>query len=256
MKSRLKKNLQHGKSTIGSWITLGDVAIAEIMARAGFDWLTVDLEHSQISLSQAGDLIRTIDLMGLEALVRLTSNNPNQIKRVMDAGAHGIIVPNIKSAEDVNNAFAAMRYQPLGKRGVGLGRAQHYGAAFEKYFDWQSDDTVLIVQIEDLDAVTNLKEILCQPGVDGFMIGPYDLSCSMGIAGGFDDPKFLEVMEQIISVGKSCNVPAGIHIVEPSLKELELRIDQGFTFLVYSVETRMLDTACRTATKKFGEIVN
>ena len=256
MKLRLKTNLQSGNPTIGSWLTLGNADIAEVMARSGFDWLTVDLEHSHISLSQAGDLIRTIDLMGLEALVRLTSNNPDQIKRVMDAGAHGIIVPNVKCAQDVEIAFEATRYQPLGKRGVGLGRAQHYGAAFGKYFDWQSNGAVLIVQIEDIEAVENLSEILSQPGVDGFMVGPYDLSCSMGMPGKFGHESFLKIMEEIIEAGQSYNVPAGIHIVEPDLVELALRVKQGFKFLVYSVDSRMVDNACRTANKFFSDLVS
>ena len=104
----LKQKLRSGQSTIGCWITLGNVAIAEIMARAGFDWLTVDLEHSVISIDMAGDLIRVIDLCGVAPLVRLTSNHPDQIKRVMDAGAHGIIVPMVNSAGEAERAVAAV----------------------------------------------------------------------------------------------------------------------------------------------------
>src|SRR3990167_5583095 len=124
MKNTLKRRLHAKEPTIGSWITLGHTAIAEIMARAGFDWLVVDLEHSTISIEQAGELIRVIDLCGVAPLVRLTSNHPDQIKRVMDAGAHGIIVPMVNSADDAARAVAATSYFPKGIRGVGLARAQ------------------------------------------------------------------------------------------------------------------------------------
>jgi 2-dehydro-3-deoxyglucarate aldolase len=120
----LKQKLKNKDLTVGSWITLGNTSIAEILANAGYDWLVVDLEHTTISLEQAGELIRTIELAGVSPLVRLTNNDENQIKRVMDAGAHGIVVPMVKSADDAKYAVAATRYPPLGNRGVGLARAQ------------------------------------------------------------------------------------------------------------------------------------
>ena len=144
----LKHKLQSNHLTIGSWITLGHTAIAEIFAKAGYDWLVVDLEHSTISIEQAGELIRVIDLSGVAPLVRLTSNEPNQIKRVMDAGAHGIVVPMVNSPDDAVRAVEATRYAPKGVRGVGLARAQKYGAAFQEYLGWQKDGPVVIVQIE------------------------------------------------------------------------------------------------------------
>ena len=119
----------------------------------GFDWLVVDLEHTTISIDQAGELIRTIDLAGCAPLVRLTSNNSDQIKRVMDAGAHGIVVPMVNSVEDVKNAIASTRYAPDGTRGVGLARAQGYGPKFSEYLHWQKDSAVVIPQIEHKNAL-------------------------------------------------------------------------------------------------------
>jgi 2-dehydro-3-deoxyglucarate aldolase len=120
----LKQRLRNKELTIGSWITLGNTSVAEILSNAGYDWLVVDLEHSTISLEQAGELIRTIELAGVSSLVRLTSNDGNQIKRVMDAGAEGIVVPMVNNVDDAKFAVAATRYPPLGSRGVGLARAQ------------------------------------------------------------------------------------------------------------------------------------
>ena len=241
----LKDKLQAGRLTLGSWITLGHPAIAEIFAGAGFDWLVVDMEHTTISMEQAGDLIRVIDLSGVAPLVRLTSNDPNQIKRIMDAGAHGIVVPMVNSRQKAEAAVAATRYAPTGVRGVGLARAQKYGAAFQEYLAWQKNGPVVIVQIEHKSALTVLEDIFTVKGVDGFIIGPYDLSCSMGIPGEFEHPEFLDAMETIRSAGQQLEIPGGIHVVEPDKDRLEMAIKDGYRFIAYSVDIRMLDVSAR-----------
>lgn len=253
-KKSLRDKLHTKTLTVGSWITLGHPAIAEIMARAGFDWLVVDLEHSIISIDTAGDLIRIIDLCGVAPLVRLTSNDPNQIKRVMDAGAHGIVVPMVNTPADAIKAVAATRYAPRGIRGVGLARAQGYGANFKEYLQWQSDGPVVIVQIEHKDAVNHLDEILAVPGVDGFIIGPYDLSSSMGIPGQFENAEFVSTMKRIRETGQKLSSPAGLHIVEPDLLQVEQSVREGYTFIAYSVDIRMLDVSVRQGISKLKEI--
>ncbi len=250
----LRNKINSRVLTIGSWITLGHPAIAEIMAKAGFDWLVVDLEHSVISIDVAGDLIRTIDLCGVAPLVRLTSNDPNQIKRVMDAGAHGIVVPMVNTPAEAAQAVAATRYAPKGTRGVGLARAQGYGVNFQDYLNWQNDGPVVIVQIEHKEAVGRMEEILAVPGVDGFIIGPYDLSCSMGTPGQFEQPEFISAMTHIRETGKRLGCPAGLHIVEPDLQQLEQTIHEGYTFIAYSVDIRMLDVSARQGIAKTKEI--
>ncbi len=241
----LKDKLRSGDVCLGSWITLGHSGIAEIMCNAGFDWLVVDLEHSTISIDQSAELIRTIDLAGCAPLVRLTSNNPDQIKRVMDAGAHGVVVPMVNNVDDVKSALASTRYPPEGSRGVGLARAQGYGPQFSEYLRWQSKSSILITQIEHKDALDCLEEILSVPGVDGFIIGPYDLSCSMGMPGNFEHPEFKEAMDYILKTALDIGVPAGLHIVEPDLERLREVIESGYRFIAYSVDVRMLDTTAR-----------
>ena len=232
--------------TIGSWIQIGHPAIAEIMASAGFDWLAVDLEHSVISLREAEELIRVIDLKGIVPLVRLSSNNPEQIKRVMDAGAHGVIVPMVCSPEQARCAVSAVKYPPKGIRSIGLARAQGYGPRFKDYFEWQYEHSLVIVQIEHIDAVDNLESILSVEGVDAYIVGPYDLSGSLGIPGDFTNQKYLEAVEKIRQVGQEYGIPGGVHIVEPDPAQLRHRIEEGHIFLAYGVDTRMLDVACRT----------
>jgi len=241
----LKAKLKGGQLCLGTWVTLRDTSIAEIFANAGYDWIAVDLEHSTISIEQAGELIRTIDLAGASPLVRLTSNDSSLIKRVMDAGAHGIVIPNVNSPDDAKAAVAATRYAPSGHRGVGLARAQRYGPGFKDYLEWQQEGPIVIVQIEHQAALGHLEEIFTTPGVDGFMIGPYDLSCSMGMPGEFDRPEFASALRKILHTGINVRCPAGIHIVEPNPELLRKVIDEGYRFIAYSVDVRMLDVSAR-----------
>jgi 2-dehydro-3-deoxyglucarate aldolase len=242
----LKQKIINRDITIGSWITIGNNAIAEILANADFDWLVVDLEHTTISLDQAGELIRTIELTGVSSLVRLTSNDENQIKRIMDAGAQGIVVPMVKSANDAISAIAATRYPPLGNRGVGLARAQQYGSSFKEYLAWQSDI--------NSGPVDNLREILSVDGVDAFIIGPYDLSCSMGIPGEFENPKFIQTLERIIKISSELDAVSGLHVVEPDKEKLNEAIKAGHKFIAYSVDIRMLDVAARNGLDEYRRI--
>ena len=239
---------------VGSWITLAHPAIAEIMANAGFDWLAVDMEHSVITIREAEELIRTISSVGVVPLVRLTSHNSDQIKRIMDAGAHGIIVPMVKSANDVLKAVEALKYPPIGRRSIGLARAHGYGTKFQEYVNWEKTGSTLIIQVEHIDAVEGLDEILSIGAVDGYIVGPYDLTSSMGIPGQFDHPKFLTVMEQIQSVAKKRNVTGGIHVIEPNPSQLEQHIREGFRFIAYSLDVRMLDVTCRTGLDHIRDI--
>ena len=250
----LRNKIKSRSLTLGSWITLGHPAIAETLAKAGFEWLVIDLEHSVISIDVAGDLIRVIDLCGVAPLVRMTSNDRNQIKRVLDAGAHGIIVPMVNTPEEARQAVAATRYAPNGSRGVGLARAQGYGVDFQEYLQWQADGPVVIVQIEHIDAIDQFEEILKVPGVDGFMIGPYDLSCSLGIPGQFEHADYLNALTRIRETGQRLGYPAGLHIVEPDPQALEQTISEGYTFIAYSVDFRMLDVSARQGIAKLKEM--
>ena len=245
----LKSKLKNNELTIGTWLSLAHPAIAEIMLKAGFDWVTIDLEHSVITIREAEEMIRIIDLGGSVPLVRLSSNDSVQIKRIMDAGARGVIVPMINSREEMEHAVAAIHYPGKGMRGVGLARAQGYGTTFHENLDWLKNEVVVIAQIEHINAVENIEAILSCNDVDGYIIGPYDLSASMGLHGQFEHPDFVNALKKIREVGTEKRKSGGLHIVEPDPKELKARIEQGFLFLAYSVDFRMLDVACRAGIK-------
>jgi|TARA_B110000261_G_scaffold159290_1_gene196944 2-keto-3-deoxy-L-rhamnonate aldolase RhmA len=244
-KSEFIKSISSKGYSIGSWLSTDSLDITEIMSNAGFEWLVVDLEHSSTSINKAAEMIRIIDLSGKIPLVRLTSNNPDQIKRVMDSGAHGIIIPNINTSEQAISAVKSTRYAPTGNRGVGLARAQAYGAKFKEYLRWQKKSPIVIVQIEDIKAISNLDKIFSIEEVDGFIIGPYDLSCSMGIPGEFNNSKFKKVLNEILSAGKRNKCFPGIHIVEPDKKMLKKSIADGYQLIAYSVDIRMIDVMAR-----------
>jgi 2-dehydro-3-deoxyglucarate aldolase len=245
MSDSLKAKIRAGQPTVGSWITIGHPAVAEILARAGFDWLVVDMEHSSLSLGQAGELIRTIDLCGVAALVRLTSNDADQIKRIMDAGACGVVVPMVNTAEAAARAVASVHYPPRGFRGVGLGRAQRYGAGFRDYVSWLETDAVVVVQIEHYTAVANIDAILGVDGVDAFIIGPYDLSCSLGVSGQLEHPRVLEAIAAVRAAGVKAMKPGGTHLVEPEPDRLGRALAEGHKFIPYGVDFRFLDCGAR-----------
>lgn len=245
MKDVLKAKLKKRTITIGSWITLAHPSIAEIMVQSGFDWLVVDMEHSAITLSQAHELIRVISLCGVTPLVRIGENDPTLIKKVMDAGSHGVIVPMVNSREDAEKAVNSVKYPPYGRRGVGLSRAQGYGFDFPGYKRWLQKNSIVIVQIEHIDAIHNLEEILGVPGVDGSIIGPYDLSGSLGKPGEFDHP---EVKTAIVEYEKCCKKmkkPMGFHIVYPDIRKTNLYITKGYAFLAVGLDSIYLGQKCR-----------
>ena len=186
----LKEKLNTNTLTIGSWVTIGHQSIIEIMATAGFEWLTIDMEHSVIGLETAQHLIAHIQKHDMKALVRVSKNEEVIIKRIMDAGADGVIVPMVNSKADAEKAVNYVKYPPQGKRGVGLARAQGYGTKFEEYKTWLNDESIVIAQIEHIDAVNDIENILTTDGIDGIIVGPYDLISSMGFPGDFERDEF------------------------------------------------------------------
>jgi len=246
-KYRPFRSIIQKQTTIGSWITIANPAIAEIMARAGFDWLVLDMEHSAMDISDAEAMIRTIDLCGVNPLVRVTENDSGHIKRAMDSGAYGVIVPMVNSPEEARQAVAAMNYAPKGTRGMGLARAQGYSLDIKEYQEFLAHESALIVQIEHIDAVKRLDDILAVPGVHGFFVGPYDLSASMNIPGEFDHPDFKSAMN---TIGKLTHkYLAGFHVVPPNTKMVDQRIGEGFRFVAYSTDFLLLGENCRKDVK-------
>jgi 2-dehydro-3-deoxyglucarate aldolase len=242
------------KYSIGSWITLNNPSIAEIMADADFDWLCVDMEHSVTDYSQAQQLIATIQSKGIKAYVRVGENNNRIIKRILDAGADGIIVPMVNSKEDAIKAINSIKYPPIGKRGVGLARAQNYGFGFDNYKDNIADDIKIIVQIEHFEAINNLDDILSLKEIDGTFIGPYDLSGSMGKPGKYNDSDVKAVINKYEITAKKYNKLIGYHVIEPDYKLVEEKIKSGYNFIAFSLDTYFLGSIIRNQLEKIKNI--
>jgi 2-dehydro-3-deoxyglucarate aldolase len=234
----LKKKLLNNELTIGSWVTIGHPSIVEVLSSASFDWLTIDLEHTTIDYSTAQVLISTIQANNMSALVRVSKNDEVYIKRVLDAGADGVIIPMVNNAEDAKKAVEYVKYPPEGKRGVGLYRAQQYGLnnGFNNYKKWLVESVVIIAQIEHIEAVNNIEEIISTPGIDGVIIGPYDLSGSMGFPGEFDKPEVKTAIDKVIAACKKKNFPAGFHVIDPTAEKLQEKINDGYRFLAFSTD--------------------
>ncbi len=249
-----KQNIKNQSTLLGTWLTIASPSIAEMACLAGFDWVAIDLEHSPISIDQAQELIRVIDLMGKTPFVRLSNNDPVLIKRVMDSGAHGVIVPMIITLDDVKAAHSAMHYPPIGTRGVGLARAQKYGADFNGYWNWVKEESVLIIQIEHKDALDHLDEIFSSGLIDGYIIGPYDLSASLGIAGQFAHPEMISTLIKIEQKADQYKIAKGIHLFEAIESDLQKYYAAKYQIIAYGVDFRMIDKHFRQAKISFDLI--
>lgn len=248
----LKQKLKNNELTLGSWIMMGNTMSVEVMALAGFEWLVVDIEHTSIGLETTQMLITTIQANGIKALVRVSKNEEVVIKKVLDMGADGIIVPMVCTEEEALQAVEYAKYPPVGKRGVGLYRAQKYGKGFEEYKKWVNEELVIIAQIEHIDAVANIDEIIKVEGIDGTIIGPYDLSGSMGYPGEFEREDVKEAVQKVLDRCKEHNIPSGFHVVDTEPEKLNLKIEQGCTFLAYGIDYFFMRDAAINGIKKIN----
>lgn len=235
-KSKLKNNLINKNITIGSWLTIPSQEIIELFSKFNFEWLTIDMEHASISIESVINLIGHIQGNGMQALVRVSKNEEVIIKRVLDAGADGIIVPMINSKDDALKAIDYSKYPPLGKRGVGLNRAHGYGKDFDKYLQWVDNEIVIIAQIEHIDGVNNLDEILEVNHIDGILVGPYDLSASMGFPGQYSRKEVLNALNHVEKTTKKSKKSLGFHVIESDHNYVKEKIKKGFNLIAYSMD--------------------
>jgi len=215
-KNRVKELWREGKAAIGTWLVLGSPITAEIIAHMEFDWVVVDTEHGSIDIGTTQSIIQAISATDTVPIVRVPWNDPMLIKRALDAGAYGLVIPMVNSREEAIRAVKAARYPPAGIRSYGGPRARLYGGL--DYFEHANEEIALIVQIEHIDAVNRIDEILSAEGVDAFFIGPSDLAISMGLKPGMDqtDPRHVEAVSKVLASGKKHGVPGGIHVGSPS----------------------------------------
>jgi len=236
---KIRSRLQTGGRSVGSWMQIPNASIAEIMGRAGFDWVATDMEHGAIGHHQLPDLYRALELGGTLPLARIAEGKPRDCKQALDAGAGGVIVPMVETAAQLATVRDACRWPPAGSRGVAFSRANLFGKNFESYRE-EAQAPLLVAMIESATSVNNIDEILAVSGLDAILIGPYDLSASLGVTAQFDHPDFLAAMNKILDHAIRANVAPGLHVVAPSKAELKGRIAEGYRFLAYSIDAVML----------------
>lgn len=247
MKNKFRKALLERKLTLGAWMQIGHPAVAEIFARAGFDWICVDLEHGAIELETMTNIFRTLDAFDTVPVARLPFNDPVWIHRSLDAGARALIIPMVKTAAEAENAINEAKYPPRGVRGFGYSRANMHGMDFDNYIKTANDEIAMIMQIEHKDAMGNLEEIVNVDGVDGLFIGPLDLSGSMGITGQMKAPEMISALEKYRSVASGANMSFGMHIVRPDKGNIKESIEQGYTMIALGLDNVFLDEASKKA---------
>lgn len=252
LQNKVKRALAAGRSSLGSWVMIGHQASAEILAGVGFDWITVDMEHTSIGYETLPVLLAAIRGRGPEAFVRVEANDPTVIKRVLDCGAGGIIVPQVNSASEAEAAVRAARYPPAGFRGVSLGRASDYGDNFDDYFRSINDEVLVVAQIEHYAAVDAVEDIVAVEGLDAVFLGPYDLSGSMGIVGQFDHPRMREARRRVLEAGRKAGKAVGIHEVRPDGRAVQSLLAEGFTLIACSIDTVFLRDCAREVIRQLG----
>lgn len=238
----IRSKLLGGGYSVGSWIQIPHPSVAEIMGAAGYDWVAVDLEHGAIGVHQLPDLFRALELGNTLPLARLAYGHPKDCKQALDAGAGGVIVPMIETADQLVAVRDACCWPPAGNRGVGFSRANLFGKYFDEYIK-EAQAPLLVAMIEDERALDHLEEICMVDGLDALLIGPYDLSASMGITAEFQSDQFIKVLEKIRLVADKHKISCGLHIVKPSPNELELKVKDGYQFLAYSIDSVFLNHA-------------
>jgi 2-keto-3-deoxy-L-rhamnonate aldolase RhmA len=251
LENQLKEVLRKGEVTFGAWATIGHPDVAEVMSNAGFDWMIFDTEHAPLSIETVQVLLQAISGTGVTPIIRVAWNDIVLIKRALDIGAKGILIPWINTREDAERAIKACRYPTAGLRGVGPRRAARYGLELDEYLATANNNLLVILQIETAEAVKNAEEILSVPGVDAFFIGPNDLSSSLGFLGKANHPKALEATEKTLRVGKRLGVAAGIHATN-----LDLAIQQakdGFQLIALGADFDFLLNECRDSLRKVKE---
>jgi len=239
-----KTRLQRGEVLLGTLITLGSTEVAEILANVGFDWLWIEMEHAPSGLARVQQLIQATGGL-VTCLVRAPWNDLVWIKRILDIGCHGIIIPQIRTATEAREAVSACKYPPSGTRSVGIGRAQGYGMNLQDYIEHADDRLIIVLQTEHIDAANNIESILDVPGFDAVLIGPYDLSASMGLKG---QTAHLDVQQAIGRIKDACSdrqIPIGIFAVDAETARTQ--IASGSSLIAVGMDTMFLWKSAKQA---------
>lgn len=233
-------DLELGADAVGTWISIGSPTVAEVTASLDLDFVTIDVEHTTIGLETLENMVRGIEARGGEtaSIVRVPWNDKVYLKRVLDVGIDGVLVPMIETAEEARSLVEAVRYPPEGGRGIGSGRASQYGQAFQSYVEDGDETFVTIAQIESRRGVENAREIASVDGIDAIFVGAADLSGSLDVFAQPEADVLDQHIERAVEASEEAGVPVGGLMTQQ--EDIETRVRQGFDFFAVGKDTAVL----------------
>lgn len=255
MSRHFKRTLEAGEYPVGNWLSIGHPAVAEVSSALEFDFVLVDTEHTTMSLETVEHISRAIDAKEAptEAIIRVPRNDPSRIKRVLDIGVAGVMVPMIESADEAEQLVDAVRYPPEGIRGIASGRAAEYGMDFVEYVADANGSIVTIAQIESRAGLESVDEIAAVDGIDALFVGPADLSGALGVFGQWDAPELQDAIDRVVRAGDRHGTPVGTFTASQDL--IEDRVEAGFDFLIVGKDTAYLADSSRAAKERYEDAV-
>jgi len=231
-RKKLKDSLRNREKLFGAWVSYAEPSITETFAKAGFDFLAIDMEHSTITLPQAQRIIAASQFYNVPCLPRPVSHSNDFFKPLLESGSDGLLVQMVNTTDEVEKIINYLKYPPIGKRSYGVNRAQEYGFEFNNYITNWNDESTLIIQVESIEAVNNIDNLLSYDQIDGVMIGPYDISGSLGVPGETNHPKVIEASKKVINSCKKFGKSCGTQLNDPNPKNIQSLFDLGYTYAI------------------------
>lgn len=253
--NELKERIANREPVIGSWLSIGHPAVAEIMAELEFDFILIDLEHTTISLDTAQQLVHAIECTDTSTvpIIRVPDNDPVWIQRTLDTGVKNVMVPKVDTEAEAQQAVESVLYPPEGSRGIAGSRATGYGIHFEEYVESANEDILIIAQIETEEAIDNAAAIAGTDEIGATFVGPADLSGALDRFGDRESSKFIETVDSIIDTAHRSDVPIGTFSV--GTDAVQQSVDQGFDFVIAGKDASHLANGCEGVKNVFYEAV-
>ena len=229
---KLKQALRNREQLFAAWVSYAHPSITETFAKAGFDFIAIDMEHSTISLAEGQRIIAASQSEEVPCLPRPVSHSNDYIKPLLESGADGLLIQMVNTADEVANLINDLKYPPVGKRSYGVSRAQGYGFEFREYITHWNESSTFIIQVESIEAVNNIEDLLAFDEIDAVMVGPYDISGSLGVPGQLDHPKVLEASKKVITACEKYEKSCGTQLNDPNKKNIQNLFDLGYTYAI------------------------
>jgi len=248
LQKNFKLDLKANKPLIGTVISFNSTEVIELLSNCGFDWLWIDAEHGTYSTSDLQSMLQATNA-NVSCLIRVANSNIVEIKKALDLGPAGIIVPMVNDKEQAEMVVQFAKYPTIGSRGVGLARAHGYGLKFDEYMKNANTTTAIVIQIEHIEAVENIESIMQVDDIDAIMLGPYDLSASMGLMGEVDHPEVVKAIDHVIDIAKEADKAIGIFC--GSNDAAKKYINKGCSLVAISTDSLMLGNVAVQAVESF-----